>query len=110
MARLPYSAKGLKEFLREYGDEGCGIWAHTDELAAFLFVSLGRERFGGEMGLGLVGVGDRLVASVGFSTVKLDAEYWADAWSEPLMAILTSGRKPPEQRDLSMDVIVRSST
>lgn len=110
VARLPYTAKALKEFVREYMEEGCGICAHSDELAAFLFASLGRERFGGKTELGLLGVGDSPVAHLGISTVKLDIEYWADAWFEPLETILVSGREPLGRRDLSMEVIARSST
>jgi hypothetical protein len=78
------SATGLKNFVREHEGERCGIFAHTDELAAFLFVSLGRPRFGWETGLGLVGIGDRPVTKVGISTVKLDVAYWADAWMDPI--------------------------
>jgi len=110
LVRLTYTAKGLKEFVRKYVGEGCGICAHTDELAVFIFASLGRERFGGETGVGLIGVGDRPVANLGISTVKLDIEYWADAWFEPLETILVTGREPSGRRDLSMRVIARSST
>ncbi|WP_231973281.1 hypothetical protein [Variovorax sp. HW608] len=110
LVRLPYTAKGLKEFVRDDVGDRSGICADTDELAAVLFASVGRDRFGGNTGLGLIGVGDRPVANLGISTVKVDVEYWADAWFEPLEAILISGREPSKRRNLAMEVIARLST
>jgi DNA-binding LacI/PurR family transcriptional regulator len=112
VVKLPYTAAGIALFEDEHlsDTEPPGLCAHTDEVAAFLYASLGKERFGCRPRIGLVGVGDRPIASLGITTVRLDIEQWADVWSEPLLDILGHGTvSTTKTRAQTMEVIVRQS-
>ncbi len=110
--RLPYTAEGIAWLDREHltgANAANAICAHTDEVAAFVFTMLGKERFGAGR-MGVMGVGDRPISNVGITTVKLDIDKWAELWARPIHRIL--GVQPEtavSSEDHSMQIVVRAS-
>lgn len=90
VTHLPYTSDGIATFMHKY--LSCtnpinGICAHTDEVASFIYTMLGIEKFA-EGKLGLIGMGNRPISNIGLTTVRLDVDYWANTWIQPLLGIL----------------------
>src|SRR5690606_10765567 len=109
--RLPYTASGIADFerkLRTATPKDCGICAYTDEVAAFIYTMLGIDKFGPGK-FGLIGVGNRPISNIGITTVRLDVDYWANAWVAPLLQTLQESTEPSGPAEYTMLIERRPS-
>lgn len=109
--RLPYDETGFRQFQQHHlegPDALDGLCAHTDEVAAYLLATIGRERFGPGR-IGLMGIGDRPISNIGVTTVRLDIEKWADIWSTPLLKMLGTDVDLSSPEDETMPIVRRAS-